>query len=257
MIPTTHNWKDKYTDRSDYQPYIVVFKSGNIIWTFDSEHIRESSLRFTDDICDLGEWNVGATPSNTFECDIINFDGTFPAPSVLKGCKCKLYFITSELEFGGTTAVAGQAVAGTAIVGTDSTDWDEYIPRGTYYLDPINSVGRTVHISGSDAMSLEKFNSSNMEGYNFNGKTCMQVIKEMGFNLQNTFPNYDYVLPNVQCTEEFNLDTVTKRTVLSYIASICGCYARHDNHGVLQLKGLVDSVTSADPETIIKIMEEI
>lgn len=238
MIPTTQNWKDKYTDRSDYQPYIVVFKNGNIIWTFDSEHIRESSLRFTDDICDLGEWNVGATPSNTFECDIINFDGTFPAPSVLKGCKCKLYFITSELEFGGTTAVAGQATAGTAIVGTDSTDWDEYIPRGTYYLDPINSVGRTVHISGSDAMSLEKFNSSNMEGYNFNGKTCMQVIQEMGFNLQNTFPNYDYVLPNVQCTEEFNLDTVTKRTVLGYIASICGCYARHDNHGVLQLKGL-------------------
>lgn len=236
MIQTTQSWKTYSVDHSNYLPLIVVMKNGNIIWSFDASNIKEGSLRFTDDVTDLGDFNVGATPSNSFECDIINFDSSFPAPDTFKGCKANLYFYIGEKPvFGGTNAVAGQAIAGQAVVGTGS-ELTDYIKRGVYYLDPINSVGRTVHISGSDAMSLPEFNSANMEGYSFGGKTCFQVIKEIGFNLQNTFPMSDYVLPSVKCTEEYNMGSVTKRTVLGYIASLCGCYARHDHNGELRLQ---------------------
>ena len=235
MIQTTQAWKDYSVDHSNYHPLIVVIKDGNIIWTFDATNIKEGSLRFTDDVTDLGDFNIGATPSNSFECDIINFDNTFPSPDTFKGCRANLYFFLERPEFGGTNAVAGQAIVGQAIVGTEST-WTDYIKRGVYYLDPVNSVGRTVHISGSDAMSLPEFNSANMTGFSFSGLTCYQAIKQMGFNLQHDFPNSDYVLPNVVCNEESNLANITKRTALGYIASLCGCYARHDNTGELRLE---------------------
>lgn len=252
MIQTTQNWKDYSVDNSNYQPLIVVIKNGNIIWTFDATNIKEGSLKFTDDITDLGDFNIGATPSNTFECDIINFDNTFPSPSVFKGCRANLYFfLGNQPEFGETNAVVGQAIVGQAIVGTEST-WTDYIKRGVYYLDPVNSVGRTVHLSGSDAMSLPEFNSANMTGFSFGGLTCYQAIKKMGFNLQHTFPNSDYVLPNVVCNEESNLANVTKRTALGYIASLCGCYARHDNNGELRLSRFVLDT----PIEVTKIMQE-
>lgn len=252
MIQTTQTWKDYSVDNSNYHPLIVVIKNGNIIWTFDATNIKEGSLKFTDDITDLGDFNIGATPSNTFECDIINFDNTFPSPSVFKGCRANLYFfLGNQPEFGGTNAVVGQAIVGQAIVGTEST-WTDYIKRGVYYLDPVNSVGRTVHLSGSDAMSLPEFNSANMTGFSFGGLTCYQAIKKMGFNLQHTFPNSDYVLPNVVCNEESNLANVTKRTALGYIASLCGCYARHDNNGELRLSRFVLDT----PIEVTKIMQE-
>lgn len=251
MIQTTQTWKDYSVDHSNYHPLIVVIKDGNIIWTFDSSNIKEGSLRFTDDITDLGDFNIGATPSNSFECDIINFDNTFPSPDTFKGCRANLYFFLERPEFGGSNAVAGQAIVGQAIVGTEST-WTDYIKRGVYYLDPVNSVGRTVHISGSDAMSLPEFNSANMSGFSFSGLTCYQAIKKMGFNLQHTFPNSDYVLPNVVCNEESNLANVTKRTALGYIASLCGCYARHDNNGELRLSQFALST----PTSVTKIMQE-
>ena len=208
MINTSQTWKDYSVDGSNYHPLIVVIKNGNIIWTFDSSNIKEGSLKFSDDITELGDFNVGATPSNSFECDIINFDDSFPSPSTFRGCKANLYFFLEQPEFGGSNAVAGQAIVGQAIVGTEST-WTDYIKRGVYYLDPVNSVDRTVHISASDAMSLAEFNYANMGGYSFTGKSCYQVIKDMGFNLQHTFPMSDYVLPSVACTEEFNLANVT------------------------------------------------
>ena len=251
MITTTQTWKDYSVDHSNYQPLIVVIKDGNIIWTFDATNIKEGSLRFTDDITDLGDFNIGATPSNSFECDIINFDNTFPSPDTFKGCRANLYFFLERPEFGGSNAVVGQAIVGQAIVGTEST-WTDYIKRGVYYLDPVNSVGRTVHISGSDAMSLPEFNSANMTGFSFGGLTCYQAIKRMGFNLQHTFPNSDYVLPNVVCNEESNLANITKRTALGYIASLCGCYARHDNTGELRLSRFALST----PTTVTKIMQE-
>ena len=252
MIQTTQTWKDYSVDNSNYHPLIVVIKNGNIIWTFDATNIKEGSLKFTDDITDLGDFNIGATPSNTFECDIINFDNTFPSPSVFKGCRANLYFfLGNQPEFGETNAVVGQAIVGQAIVGTEST-WTDYIKRGVYYLDPVNSVGRTVHLSGSDAMSLPEFNSANMSGFSFGGLTCYQAIKKMGFNLQHTFPNSDYVLPNVVCNEESNLANITKRTALGYIASLCGCYARHDNTGELRLSRFVLDT----PTTLTKIMQE-
>lgn len=252
MIQTTQNWKDFSIDHSNYHPLIVVIKNGNIIWTFDATNIKEGSLKFTDDITDLGDFNIGATPSNSFECDIINFDNTFPSPSVFKGCRANLYFfLGNQPEFGGTNAVVGQAIVGQAIVGTEST-WTDYIKRGVYYLDPVNSVGRTVHLSGSDAMSLPEFNSANMSGFSFGGLTCYQAIKKMGFNLQHTFPNSDYVLPNVVCNEESNLANITKRTALGYIASLCGCYAHHDNTGELRLSRFALST----PTTVTKIMQE-
>lgn len=251
MIQTTQTWKDYSVDHSNYHPLIVVIKNGNIIWTFDATNIKEGSLKFTDDITDLGDFNIGATPSNTFECDIINFDNTFPSPDTFRGCKANLYFFLERPEFGGTNAVVGQAIVGQAIVGTEST-WTNYIKRGVYYLDPVNSVGRTVHLSGSDAMSLPEFNSANMSGFSFGGLTCYQAIKKMGFNLQHTFPNSDYVLPNVVCNEESNLANITKRTALGYIASLCGCYARHDNTGELRLSRFVLDT----PTTVTKIMQE-
>lgn len=251
MIQTTQTWKDYSVDHSNYHPLIVVIKDGNIIWTFDATNIKEGSLRFTDDITDLGDFNIGATPSNSFECDIINFDNTFPSPDTFRGCRANLYFFLERPEFGGSNAVAGQAIVGQAIVGTEST-WTDYIKRGVYYLDPVNSVGRTVHISGSDAMSLPEFNSANMTGFSFGGLTCYQAIKKMGFNLQHEFPNSDYVLPNVVCNEESNLANVTKRTALGYIASLCGCYARHDNNGELRLSQFVLDT----PIELTKIMQE-
>ena len=251
MIQTTQNWKDFSIDHSNYHPLIVVIKNGNIIWTFDSSNIKEGSLKFTDDITDLGDFNIGATPSNSFECDIINFDNTFPSPDTFRGCRANLYFFLERPEFGGSNAVVGQAIVGQAIVGTEST-WTDYIKRGVYYLDPVNSVGRTVHLSGSDAMSLPEFNSANMSGFSFSGLTCYQAIKKMGFNLQHTFPNSDYVLPNVVCNEESNLANITKRTALGYIASLCGCYARHDNTGELRLSQFVLDT----PTTLTKIMQE-
>lgn len=240
MIPTTQEWQDYSVDNSNYIPYIVVENGNTIVWEFSDENIQEGSVTFTDDVSTIGGINIGATPSNRFECDIINFDQSFPSPDVFEGCVAKLYFFRGDQSL--TDIPVGSSI------------WDlDYICRGHYYLDPITSVGSTVHISGSDAMSLEEYNSANMDGYSFDGKTCYEVIEEMGFNIQTTFPNYDYVLPDVTCSEEYALGGVSKRTVLGHIAAMCGCFARFNNEGVLELRAIGDDATVT---TIAKIMEE-
>lgn len=254
MIPTTQDWKDYSVDFSNYQPYILVTKNADVVWSFTVDNIKEGSLRFTDDVSSLGGFNIGATPSNHFECDIINFDQSFPSPEVFEGCKARLYFFLSATPtLGGTNAVVGQAIVGQAVVNTVSSWSNDYICRGHYYLDPITSVGSTVHLSGSDEMSLEEFNSSNIDGYHFGGKTCMQVVRELGFNIQTTFPNYDYILPDVIADETHNMSGISRRTILSHIASMCGCYARYSNEGQLELRALGDDLTVT---TLTKIMEE-
>ena len=231
----------------------MVVKDNAPIWVFDSQHIKEGSLKFSDEICTPGNFDLGACVSNSFECDIINFDETFPSPDVLEGSVVRLYFSLEEYSWEASqTAVVGLAIVGNAIVGHREGTVIDTIRRGTYRLDPVKQVGRIVHISGNDFMSDDRFNSANIDGYSFNGKTCMSALIDLGFPIVSNFPNSNYLLPDITVSEEYGFTQASRRTVLEFIAQICGCYARFNNYGALELKPFATSGT----ETVIrKIME--
>lgn len=252
MITTSQAWKTYSQTRSNYQPYIIVKKNDTVIWTFTPSNIREGSVRFTDEICDPGEFKLGATISNHFEADIINFDNTFPSPSVFYGCIAELYFCLPSAVLG-SNAIAGIAIAGEAIVG--STGTVDRILRGTYRLEPVKSSGTIVHVEGYDYMNDEAYNVSIADGFSFTGKTPEQVIAQMGFSVA-SYPNTMFstlTLPDLTVGESSGLQGISRRTVLGYLCEMCGCYARYSPSGQLLIKEFSASGTATE---ITKIMSE-
>ena len=209
MITTSTAW-DRYTaDSTVFYPKIICKKNGSTIHTFEADHIASGSVFFTDDICQPGEFNIGSTISNQFGADILNYDSSFPSPSTLNGAEAELWFYMPGTNDG--------------------------IRRGIYILDPIKTVGEIVHIGGYDYMNDIDKNKANLNSYDFTGKTFATVLSDLGYSVS-TFPGSTNVFPTVKATKSYGLDTATKRDVLEWICQICGCYARYNNNGVLQIK---------------------
>ena len=204
MIPVSQTWKDYIVDTSVLHVQCQLTLTNGVELVLNTERIMEGSLKIRDEICDVGEIDIGGTVAQEIEFNVSNHDGKYSGYDFM-GARCVLYLI------GGTS-----------------------IKKGVYTLYTQNKVGRTIVMYGYDHMADREYNEP-MEYMSFHGLTASQAIQNMGFTLQSTtFPNSTYVLPNVS-TSDMD-DEVTKRDVLGYICQLCGCYARYNHNGKLEIR---------------------
>lgn len=207
MITTTQAWKNYFVDSSVCAVQMSIRLTNGVTLTINTDRIMEGSLTINDEICQVGDIDIGSTVSQEIRFDISNHDGRMNGYN-FNGARCILYLI-----------------AGTSI------------QKGVYYLYTSNNVGRVISLYGYDHMADEVYNTPLNSSTSFSGMTCLQAVQSLGFTLASTsFPNNSYVLPTITVGDMG--DEVTARDVLGWICEICGCYARYNNLGSLVIKPL-------------------
>ena len=207
MITTTQAWKNYFVDSSVCAVQMSIRLTNGVTLTINTDRIMEGSLTINDEICQVGDIDIGSTVSQEIRFDISNHDGRMNGYN-FNGARCILYLI-----------------AGTSI------------QKGVYYLYTSNNVGRVISLYGYDHMADEVYNTPLDSSTSFSGMTCLQAVQSLGFTLASTsFPNNSYVLPTITVGDMG--DEVTARDVLGWICEICGCYARYNNLGRLVIKPL-------------------
>lgn len=209
MIPTVDDFKENIGRSSVCGVYAAVTLENGVFLALYSDRFAENTLYIEDDIGDMGAVNIGSTSSQKVSFELLNYDGKLDGYN-FNGAECRLRFISGES-----------------------------FQRGVFTIYAQNTRGKRIPIYGYDRMADPDKNVPIPEGTNFTGLTCLQALELVGYtNIGTpTFPNYDYVLPEVKATSSYALGTsATARQVLGWIAQICGCYARYNYNGILELK---------------------
>lgn len=133
---------------------------------------------------------------------------------VFENAKAELY-IGLELDDGGQTRV-------------------ESPKKGTYIVDGAQYNGSIITLSLLDYMYF--FDRPYSDSTLTYPASCDTIIRDActicGINLASTtFPNRDTVI-----AERPTDEAITFREVIAYVAQICGCYARCNTNGALELK---------------------
>ena len=206
MITTQQEWKDYIADSSVLGVQCSITLANGASLTLTTERIMEGSLSIHDEICDIGQIDIGGTVAQEISFSISNHDGQMSGYD-FRGARCVLYLIANGAS----------------------------IQKGVWTLYTNNTVGRVIPVYGYDHMADEQYNTPITTSISFNGVTAVEAIKSLGFTLESEdFPNASYVLPNVS-TDDMDAD-VTKRDILGYICQLCGCYARYNHLGKLAIK---------------------
>lgn len=185
----------------------TVLELGNAeLW--DSGYEVEDSVSSDDSFSALGSAIV-----NSATLVINNIYDDF-SEYVFENAKAVLY-IGLELEDEGQTAV-------------------ESVKRGTYIVDETKYNGSIITLSLLDYMYF--FDRPYSDSTLTYPASCDTIIRDActicGINLASTtFPNRDTVIAERPADE-----AITFREVIAYVAQICGCYARCNADGALELK---------------------
>lgn len=221
MISTAQEWKDFSRNSSAYSFMITI--PLNVDESDDSDIIideleladgdfKAGTLQIIDEITTPGNFDLGGVISNTFEVELMS---GIPAT----------YDLINEgvtLEFG-VPSNYGIPLNG--------------FQRGVYTIDPVIKNGIITKIKGYDHMGDDYFNSANINDYDFTNKTVLEVVKELGFELETEqFVGYSRRFPTIKVTEEYGLKDATRRTILGYICQMNCVYARYNNNGKLEFK---------------------
>lgn len=206
MIATQQEWKDYIVDSSVLGVQCNVTLANGASLTLTTDRIMEGTLQIHDEICDIGQIDIGGTVAQEISFSISNHDGQMSGYD-FRGARCVLYLIANGVS----------------------------IRKGVWTLYTNNTVGRVIPVYGYDHMADEQYNTPITSTISFNGMTAVNAIKSLGYTLESEdFPNASYVLPNVS-TDDMG-EGVTKRDVLGYICQLCGCYARYNHLGQLSIK---------------------
>lgn len=216
MIATSSAWKEYVKYSSVFHIKATMYDNDqNSIPLTDSDFML-GSISFTDAMSGMSEIEFGAVVTNSFSATLNNFDGKFD------DWKWETISVEFGIERESHSSIVGSAIAGWSVVGTDGTD--EWIHRGTYYIDRPLSIGNTINIECYDAM--DKFNIpfiglNETLTYPIQSNTLISELNDYcrGGSLYNDFTDFTI--------DEFEVDeTTTCRQVLSWILQTLGGYAR-------------------------------
>ena len=184
--------------------------------------VMSGTIAFGDSTSSSTSFDIGAATINELTLTLNNYDGKF-----------------SSIDFTGAKIIPYVGIP------LETTEW---VKKGYFTVDKPTSIGNTIPLKMLDNMSLFEKPFSGVT-LTF-PTTCVEALQAIclycGVVLSSTtFTNYDFVL-----STRPDDDTLTCLSMVSYIAQICGCFARMDNNGYLELKwyeiGAFEDVCSID-----------
>lgn len=197
-------------DNRDYREVIEITLRNGVTLTLTDEHIWGGTFKIDDAVSSDNELQLGSAIVNRFDFTINN-----------------LYDDFSSYDFYGARVVVKVALLTDVAL--------ETIKKGTYVIaeDPVYN-GDLIKVTCYDYMYFFDVSySSSMTSYPATADTIIRnACTDLGITLAtNTFPNR---LLTVAAPPD--KETTTYREVVAYVAQMCGCYARCNRNGELELK---------------------
>lgn len=201
-----------YNDQRNYLVRVVInlADTNQTVLTLTNENIWDFSPTIDDAVSSDEDLQVGTAIINKFSFTINNIYETYSQYD-FKDAKV---FLTVGLDIGDDTV--------------------ERIKKGTFYVDTADYNDTFITLECLDGMhKFEKpFKANTITFPATAGYVVNSICTACGMILDTTsFPNKDYII-----TSAPDKDTCTYREVLSWIAQICGCFARFNSEGHLELK---------------------
>jgi len=201
-----------YNDQRNYLVRVVInlADTNQTVLTLTNENIWDFSPTIDDAVSSDEDLQVGTAIINKFSFTINNIYETYSQYD-FKDAKV---FLTVGLDIGDDTV--------------------ERIKKGTFYVDTADYNDTFITLECLDGMhKFEKpFKANTITFPTTAGYIVSSICTTCGVILDTTsFPNKDYII-----TSAPDKDTCTYREVLAWIAQICGCFARFNSEGHLELK---------------------
>lgn len=212
MINVSAAWhRALANDQRDYQIEIQVTLKNGRVRTITNSRIWNGTFKIDDAVSSDNDFQVGSA--------IIN--------------KCNF-----SLNLIGGGIFMGERLMGAEVIVSISVQTDsglETIRKGTYVIvnDPTYS-GELMNIECYDNMYF--FDVPYSQNNTTYPATADTIVREMCTDLGVTLNTYDFPNKNTVIEERPTEEATTYREVLSYVAQICGCFARFNTYGELELK---------------------
>ena len=215
MINVSGSFRQRlYADKRNYLEKVKITLADSTVLNLTNEHIWGGSLSFEDAVSSDDDLDIGAAIVNKQELTINNIYGTY-----------------DEYDFAGALV---ETQIGLVIDESTTPQTEEWITKGTFIVDEADYNETYITLSCLDYMSKfdKKFPSSITFGSGITaGYIISSICTHCGVTLGNaSFPNYNFELETGPTTD------CTCRDVISWIAQICGCFARCGPDGKLNLK---------------------
>ena len=204
-------------NRYNYLTYADITLASGVVLNLTNEHIWNGGFIVEDAISDDNTFTaLGSVIIGSAELLINNLDDNF-----------------SEYDFTNATVLMR--------VGLQLTNTVETITFGTYTVDTAEYNGATIHLYMLDALEqLDRPYSLCGNSGSANYLSYPATLSEIAYNaclscglILNSlnFPNKNYVVSSRPEDE-----SITFREVLSWVATIAGCYVKADSAGHVELK---------------------
>lgn len=213
MVNVTKKFMQQlYDDQRNYLVRVVInlADTNQTVLTLNNENIWGFSPTVEDAVSADEELQIGTAIINKFSFTINNIYGTYSAYD-FKNAKV---FLTVGLDVGNDTV--------------------ERIKKGTFYVNTADYNDTFIALECLDGMhKLEKPYKTSAVTFPATADYVVQNICTACGVINDTpnFPNKSFILSNAP-----DKDTCTYREVLSWVAQICGCFARFNSEGHLELK---------------------
>lgn len=211
MINVPSTWRRTlFSDKRNYKNYIKITLINNTVLNLTNEHIWEGGVALDDAVSSESDFQIGSAIINKATFTINNIYGDYDAYD----------FIGARVEYK---------------VGLDVGDvTDEVIKKGKYVISNATYNGQTISIEAYDYLYF--FDIPYVHPNVTYPATIDAIVRamctEVGVTLATlNFPHKNHVIQKAPSSQQ-----VTYREVLSWCAQICGCFARCNNEGQLELK---------------------
>ena len=213
MVNVTKKFMQQlYNDQRNYLVRVVInlADTNQTVLTLNNENIWGFSPTVEDAVSADEELQIGTAIINKFSFTINNIYGTYSAYDF----KYAKVFLTVGLDVGNNTV--------------------ERIKKGTFYVDTADYNDTFIVLECLDGMhKLEKPYKTSAVTFPATADYVVQNICTACGVINDTpnFQNKSFIINNAP-----DKDTCTYREVLSWVAQICGCFARFNSEGHLELK---------------------
>lgn len=214
MISTDRTYKD-FSKTSTAYDVMVTFQLNTEMEINELELItadfKPSTFIVTDEITQIGEFDVGGTICNTFEAELMTGISSID----------EIIYTGVKLEFGVP----------------DGTGFPSHsFQKGVYTVEPFIRNGFITKIKGYDHMGDPEYNTANINGMDFTHMSFKTAIQALGFPLADDFSWYNTTVPPIKISKEYGTENATKRDVLGWLCQLLGMYARFNSDGLLELR---------------------
>lgn len=198
-------------DNRNYKYFIDITLSDGEILNITNSDLWQRTFRIEDSVSQDNNLDVGDAIINKLSFSLNNIDESYS----------KYDFTDAELV---------------AYIALDVDGELEKLKKFTGVIDEAIYNGSLISITAFDNMSKadKDFDTSGIKFPVSIGELVLYCATKMGIPLETIkFPNMDFV---IQSLPNDSTSTITYRQVISWCAQICGCFARCDRNGGLEIK---------------------